>query len=461
MKHAARLSRTSIRAALPSALFPRRFPLPALLLSLGLLGAASSAVAQEGAARDAAQARFAAATERENSARLELWRAHNEHQALWQRLRAPARSEALTALGTALAGAASSARPERAALERALSEALGSSGVGARAAADLLPRLVQAIVAGQRQVPPLEPQLATTATLEKLYPADGAWIDAWNGGLAGVAASAKAYATAREERLSARKALLGEIRPVATHPAARQLPDGMVLVPGGSYTLGPAKGWTTGVAAAARTVIVKSFYLDRFEVTNAQYREFLGSLTRRKAEPFYPSTWSATEDGQLPQIPEGLEDHPVTGVDLVAAMAYAEWRDARLPTEEEWEVAAAGPAALEYPWGESYEPGKANSLDQLRGLAARVGAFAGDVSGFGAFDLAGNASEWTASLPTGEVLRKPPTEGQVRNVIVRGGSFLSEDPRESLSSRYRWPQPARGTQRSDLGFRCAKSARER
>ncbi|MBL8900545.1 MAG: SUMF1/EgtB/PvdO family nonheme iron enzyme [Planctomycetes bacterium] len=432
-----------------------------LVLLLALLGAALPCRAQEDSERDAAQARFASATERENAARLELWRSHNEHQALWQRLRPPTRADELRALGAALASAATSAGNERSALERAAAEALAAIGIGARAAADLAPRLAQALLSGQRQNPPLAPERAGETALEKLYPAEGAWIDAWNGGLAALAAAAKTYAAAREERLAARKALLAEIRPVATHPAARQVPDGMVLIPGGSYTLGPAKGWTTGVAAAARTVEVKSFYLDRFEVTNAQYREFLGSLPRRKAEPFYPSTWTFDEEGQLPKLPEGSDDHPVTGVDLVAAMAYAEWRDARLPTEEEWEVAAAGPLAHEYPWGEAYEPGRTNSLDQLRGLSARVGAFGGDVSGFGAFDLAGNVSEWTASLPTGEVLRKPPGEGQVRNVIVRGGSFLSEDPRESLSTRYRWPQPARGTQRSDLGFRCAKNARER
>jgi formylglycine-generating enzyme required for sulfatase activity len=235
----------------------------------------------------------------------------------------------------------------------------------------------------------------------------------------------------------------------------------MVLVPGGTYAIGPAKGWTTGVAANARSIELRSFYIDRFEVTNAQYRAFLGALPQRKAEPFYPSTWFAEEEGAPPRIPDGREDHPVTGIDLVAAMAYAEWRGMRLPTEEEWEVAAAGPLAQEYPWGDGYETGRANALDLLRGLTARVGEHPGDLSGFGAFDLAGNVAEWTASLPSGELLKKAPTEGQVRNVIVRGGSFLSEDPRDSLSTRYRWPQPARGTQRSDLGFRCAKSARSR
>jgi iron(II)-dependent oxidoreductase len=330
-------------------------------------------------------------------------------------------------------------------------------------------RLLHAAIQALRSQPPEDPIAAGAEQLDRLLPADPPFPEIWNRSLAPLCPQCKAYHRARKAREKARLRLLEAINPVSLHPAYGKEPEGMVLVPGGLYTVGPAKGWSTGEAASARTVEVGSFFIDRFEVTNRQYLQFLGSLPERKAAALYPTTWEKSPEGGAPRIPEGEEEHPVTGVDLIAAMAYAEWRgksdpqyrNLRIPTEEEWEIAGRGPSSLLYTWGDIYSEKSANGYDSGRYAAAAVGSYPADRSPFLCFDMCGNVAEWTVSRTEGKPLKSPPPEGALLNVICRGGSFLTPEPIESTSLTYRWPQPARGTHRSDLGFRCVKDAPER
>lgn len=122
-----------------------------------------------------------------------------------------------------------------------------------------------------------------------------------------------------------------------------------------------------------------------------------------------PVTWADWEffarDTRLTNLSQTRPpDHPVTGVAWDEAVAYCAWlsdqlgAQVRLPSEDEWERAARGADAREYPWGNTYRPGLANLHDIDSGGTLPVGSFPAGASPFGVLDLAGNCDEWTASV---------------------------------------------------------------
>ena len=148
-----------------------------------------------------------------------------------------------------------------------------------------------------------------------------------------------------------------------------------------------------------------SFFIDRFEVTVRDYGEFLRA-TGRKMPPgamLWTDPW--TGPGFL----------PATGMTYFDAQSYAAWRGKRLPTSGEWEWAGRGPNGFEYPWGEGFVETIANTAELGLLRPTTVGTFYNGRSQFsGAYDLVGNAAEWTASQVAGAL--------EVR-YIIRGGSF--------------------------------------
>jgi formylglycine-generating enzyme required for sulfatase activity len=146
------------------------------------------------------------------------------------------------------------------------------------------------------------------------------------------------------------------------------------------------------------------------------------------------------------KMPRQWSQLPVTGVSYKDAAAYAKWARKRLPTEEEWEIAASWDGKMKriYPWGDKFIEGNANiATDKL----AAAGGQARDMSPMGVLDMAGNAAEWTA------------TENKIgKTCVVRGGSADKKMKKADArtSRRAFLPQTTTG---NFLGFRCAKDAR--
>jgi len=209
------------------------------------------------------------------------------------------------------------------------------------------------------------------------------------------------------------------------------VPPRMLRVPAGEFKFGCIQGSRDELPL--RTVYLETFYIDKYEVTNARYRRF------------DPSHVFAPE----------FANHPVVNVDWYAAEKYAEWAGKRLPTEQEWEKAARGTDGRSYPWGNSFDKGKCNVKGSLAAMLMAVGEYPSGRSPYGCYDMAGNVWEWIADwygpYPGNKELED--VYGQ-RFKVLRGGSFNTVEYRVRCSNRhYDLPD----TRKNDYGFRCVKT----
>ena len=210
----------------------------------------------------------------------------------------------------------------------------------------------------------------------------------------------------------------------------------MVLVPEGAFQFNSAP------EAPAQTVSLPAFYIDETEVSNAEYRHFC------EATGHTPPT--APDYAAHP-------DYPVSTISYQDAAAYAAWAGRRLPTEEEWEKAARGTDGRSYPWGNA--PWTDNVPDKMQPVMSEPLR----KSPFGAYNMAGNVWEWTATsyapTPTDIAMMKRLSSGQSFSAdwrTTKGGSFASGSKEAfNVAARRGLPIDARSLW---IGFRCARSA---
>ncbi len=240
---------------------------------------------------------------------------------------------------------------------------------------------------------------------------------------------------------------------------AGETPAGMVHVPAGPFTMGRGNSPPLG---PERRVTLKVFFIDRTEVTVGAYKACAAAEACQ---------WNPNADS--PRF--FRDDQPMALVNWHDANAYCRFVDKRLPTEAEWEKAARGTDGRAYPWGEEQQANRANVLEVSAApvdladyrFTWPVGSATGDVSPYGAFDLAGNVAEWTADLYRADYHRstpaadpavttdKPDPEGRLART-VRGGSFAGY---ASEAAAYRRDGRRHAAGRGlRLGFRCAKDA---
>ena len=192
----------------------------------------------------------------------------------------------------------------------------------------------------------------------------------------------------------------------------------MVYVPAGEFLMGSLDDDPDADddERPQHTVYLDAFWIDRTEVTNAQYRHCVESGTCQA-----PRYW---EDDDL-----NVPDQPVMEVSWHDAQAYAAWVGGRLPTEAEWEKAARGTDGRIYPWGNSAPDCSKANYAGCTGNPLPVGSHPEGASPYGALEMAGNVQEWVADRYDEEyysrsVFRNPngPEVGSFR--VMRGGAFL-------------------------------------
>ena len=142
--------------------------------------------------------------------------------------------------------------------------------------------------------------------------------------------------------------------------------------------------------------ITKGYWIDKFEVTNQFFQAFVDEGGYNKQDLWSAEGWVWLDKQDKDRLPNNCvgtaPNLPRVCITWYEAEAYAHWRDGRLPTEAEWEYAARSPQSLNYPWGNEFDPAKANIVESSAPMA--VGSFPGGVSWVGAHDMAGNAMEW-------------------------------------------------------------------
>lgn len=267
-------------------------------------------------------------------------------------------------------------------------------------------------------------------------------------------------------------------------------PDDMVTIPAGEFLMGsPDDGFSYDDERPQRIVFTGSFRVDRHEITNALYQQFIAATGHPVPSHLKPELTLWVHGAPLP----GSEQHPVVNVSWEDAVAYCRWQGKRLPTEAEWEKAARGTDGRRYPWGNDWDFTRTNSasywagrtiefkdggewkafwmtgdgarLTRERGLnhevlTLPVGSFPDSASPYGLLDMAGNASEWVQDwYEPYSYLNAPLSDPQGPNgqllKVVRGGSWLKPARNLRTSDRdYAFP----ADRASGIGFRCANDA---
>lgn len=218
-------------------------------------------------------------------------------------------------------------------------------------------------------------------------------------------------------------------------------PEGMVLIPAGEFLMGSDDVDASGNEGPVHTVYVDAFYIDKYEVTNAQYKQFIDAnpqwqkdrIDRTLHDGTYLALWNGND------YPPKRASHPVVYVSWYAAIAYAEWAGKRLPTEAEWEKAARGGlTGKKYPWGDDLDSSKANYNHNAKDITP-VGSY--PPNGYGLYDMAGNVWEWCLDAYSDDFYARSPTK--IRSVVLTAliGLWITLQ----ISKRIAWCGVVRGS----------------
>ncbi len=280
----------------------------------------------------------------------------------------------------------------------------------------------------------------------------------------------------------------------AEKPARMRKTGNMVFIPGGYFLMGDQKAKQPSDTFPCHIVYVSPFLIDRHEVTNKEYRQFVEYVKRTgdnsMAHPDAPPLKDHAAEGWKKDTLNG-ENQPVVGVDWFDAYAYSNWKKKRLPTEAEWEKAAGGYDYVKFPWGdENPEKGAANYRGSREYIASQMDSqlasrleppqggcscvrkvdtkpppktrlprktwdvdsvlpekakkaiaeemFLWDhnyTNANGLFHMAGNAAEWVSDFYESKYymetpLRDPKGPENGRVHVFRGGSYLTSNPEQ-------------------------------
>jgi len=254
-----------------------------------------------------------------------------------------------------------------------------------------------------------------------------------------------------------------------------------IYIEGGSFLMGQGSG------ELVREVTISNFYMDAFEVTNAEYKEFIDAGGYDKSEYWTAEGWHWRQTSQQQGYDRGdpkpmgwgsgdapwessvfspLANSPVSGVSWYEAYAYARFRGKSLPTEAQWEYVARGVEGRIYPWGNiwfgdflNHGKGRSPFYDDTDGFvyAAPVGSYPGGATAEGIHDLSGNVFEWCKdwfAVYTASDFFNPqgPWEGEEK--VMRGGSWRGSEEHCRTFQRSRAAPTVR---LQEAGFRLVRN----
>jgi gamma-glutamyl hercynylcysteine S-oxide synthase len=250
---------------------------------------------------------------------------------------------------------------------------------------------------------------------------------------------------------------------------ATEAPAGMVKIPGGPFDFRVSGteiegGGNIGVDVQypwedsprrfhEHALEIKPFFIDKFPVTNAQFKQFVDATYYAPRDPI-----NFLRDWKNGSFPQGWDSRPVTWVSLEDARAYAKWAGKRLPHEWEWQFAAQGTDSRAFPWGNYWQSANVPKPATSRTMPGPdlVDAHPAGASPYGVMDLVGNVWQWTDEF----------ADEHTRAAILRGGEYYQ--PQGSI---WYFPQAYRNDEHSKLllmapgydrsggvGFRCVKDA---
>jgi iron(II)-dependent oxidoreductase len=280
-----------------------------------------------------------------------------------------------------------------------------------------------------------------------------------------------------------RQEIVGNLTAAQVTAARRHLNAEMTLVPAGEISVGHLSrdlhgddATDTDESESRGTVLrIERFLLDRFCVTNRQYQCFVDAGGYEQMSIWEPDIWPGVLDfvdqtgcpgprfWQHGRYPEGLEDHPVVGVSWYEASAYARWVGKRLPTDPEWEKSASWPVQLRaanrpprrFPWGNTFDPTRANLWGTGPLTTVAVEAYPAGTSVGGAHQMVGNVWEWTTGnfgawcVPTQDLILTAPARS------LRGGAFDTYFDTQATCQFQSGEDPT--ARKHNIGFRCALS----
>lgn len=236
----------------------------------------------------------------------------------------------------------------------------------------------------------------------------------------------------------------------------------MILIPEGTFFMGSTNQDIEDLLKTDRTieaerlesempqreVYVSAYLIDKYPVTNEQYKRFIASGGYTQRAFWSNAGWQyivqarPQENHELESVLTGEPEYPVVNVSWYEAEAFARWTGKRLPTEAEWEKAARGTDGRRYPWGNVFDKTRLNCAEAKLERPTSVTQYPQGQSVYGCFDMVGNVWEWVADWYDSQYYRHAPTKDPQGPTMGEKNPYFGRPEEVGISIYELKPSPA-------------------